>query len=204
MVSWGVGVYSCLIDDHLALFLLMFSFWKHDFNVTAYGIRNKLKAEKKQMTLKMTSSIIYFYHKQLTQTELYFPWDIIPASVVLLPNKSRFWVWCTLKSHLDATMQKKKKRANYSADSAEQCGILVWTQISAVSLLSCHRQPGWEGEAFCLRPAGSGLAEVFWSPASPSDVRAGLSHQCAFTGRFHVPFNGETAGLAGRHKQQAN
>lgn len=165
----------------------MFSFWKHDFNVTAYGMRNKLKAEKKnkkQMTLKMTSSIIYFYHKQLTQTELYFPWDIIPASVVLLPNKSRFWVWRTIKSHLDATTTKKE----LTAVSAEQCGILVWTQISAVSLLSCHRQPGWEGEAFRLRPAGSGLAEVFWSPASPSDVRAGLSHQRAFTGRFHVPF----------------
>lgn len=37
---------------------------------------------------------------------------------------------------------KKNQTNKQTADTAERCGILVWTQFSAVCLLSCNWPPG--------------------------------------------------------------
>lgn len=96
----------------------------------------------------------------------------------------------------------KTKKKKLNADSAERCGILVWTQFSAVCLLSLAE--GVRLFPVSDRLAQDGLVGSFGRPHLLQTSAQAGPHQCAFTGRFHVSFNEETASLAARYKQQAN
>lgn len=146
-------------------------------------IRKKLKTqgEKKQMAPK-TSSIIYF---PLHTDRNLCPHDIMSNIFIVY---QLFDCWILADFTFDVPSERfrcdKTKQKKLTADTAEWCGILVWTQFSAVCLLSCRWQPGWGGEAFCLRPAGSGLVGSFGRPhLLQTSAQAGLTNvplQAAF------------------------
>lgn len=126
----------------------------------------------------MTSSLIYLSPMHITTDtdRTQQPHDIIPN--VQFPSGLPWISYLTVKQQpyqrVRRGVLKKNKK---TADAAERCGVLVWTHFSAVRLLSCHWQPGWEGEVFCLRPAGSDLA---WSSGRPhllqTSEQAGLTN----------------------------
>lgn len=87
----------------------------------------------------------------------------------------------------------------------QQSGAAFWCGHSPLRCVCCPAtgRPGGEGEVFCLRPAGSRLDGSSGRPhLLQTSEQAGLT-KSAFTGRFHVPFNEETAGLAAGYKRRA-
>lgn len=97
--------------------------------------------------------------------------------------------------------QTNKQTNCWGSRAARRSGMdTILCGASAVLPLAARLR----GRGFLSQTGWLATRLVFWSPASPSDVRAGRSHQRAFTGRFHVSFNEETAGLAAGYKQRAD
>lgn len=115
-------------------------------------------------------------------------------SVIWLLNSSR-------TSELDVAIKKTTKTNCWRSRAVQRSGMdTILCGASAVLPPAARLR----GRGFLSQTGWLTTRLVFWLPASPSDVRAGRSHQCAFTGRFHVSFNEETAGLAAGYKQQAD